>query len=246
MRFSTSSRRLSSSLECEPMIRKFPYVIRVVRARGELPYPVEIVLPRGDGVRSGEPRDPNRFYIEDALPDTETHHTILGAYIAQWGQVEVNVGSLFAALAAIQPDICSCVLSSMGTKQISDAVVSLASLRLPAQNLEEVVNLTERLSKATRCRNQLVHGHWVAEMVIWPYKGDILAKFQMLRCSTPADKTVEAKLINPKNQKERTKYFYTEKRILGSIADAAKLAADIARFTDRVGDMLKQAPSAPA
>jgi hypothetical protein len=216
------------------MIPGFPYEIRVLQARGDLPYSVNLVLPRADGTPSVEPRDPHSFYIEDALPPPEEHHTVLGAFVAQWGQLEVNIESLFRRLTGLTPEICSCVVSSMGTKQIIDSIDSLASLRLGETERAAVNALLDRITKASSRRNFLIHGHWAAEIVIWPYKGEVKAKIQILRAIKPADKSIEAKLSNAKNQKERTKYLYTVKRIIGTINDTARLASDVARYTDRL------------
>ena len=216
------------------MIPGFPYEVRVLPARGELPYSVHLVLPKADGTPSIEPRDPHSFYVEDALPPPEEHHTVLGAFVAQWGQLEVNVEGLFQTLSRLTPEICSCVVSSMGTKQIIDSINSLASLRLPEKERAEVNALLDRITKSSSRRNFLIHGHWAAEIVIWPYKGEVKVKVQILRSNKPADKQIEAKLCDAKNQKERTKYLYTMKRIMGAIDDTARLASDVARFTDRL------------
>jgi hypothetical protein len=216
------------------MISNFPYEVRVLQARGELPYSVKIILPRADGRPSIYPRDPQSFYIEDALPSSEEHHTILGAFVAQWGQLEVNLESLFRTLAGLNAEVCSCIVASMGTKQIIESTASLASLRLPESGRAEISALLERITKAASRRNFLIHGHWIAEVVIWPYKGDVKAKVQILRLNRPSDKTIETKLSDARNQKERTKYLYTVKRLMGAISDTAKLSLDIARFTDRL------------
>ena len=66
------------------------YHVRIARGLGNLPYPVNLVLP--DASRSGltvqEHRTPGHFYIDDVLPKTDDHHIILARFIDEWGHLE--------------------------------------------------------------------------------------------------------------------------------------------------------------
>lgn len=100
------------------------YTIRVARGLGDLPYPVNLVLPRADpwNQKVSEPRKP---------PKTNDHHMILGRFIGHWGQLELSLQFPLHKLARTDPQCRKCnYINTMGTKQIIDAINSLATKSL--------------------------------------------------------------------------------------------------------------------
>lgn len=65
----------------------------MARKEGELPHPVEIRLPKTDGLLTDEGRVPGTIYCDDFLPKTADHHTVLGAFVDGWGRLEFGVSS---------------------------------------------------------------------------------------------------------------------------------------------------------
>jgi hypothetical protein len=207
------------------------YTIRVARGLGDLPYPVNLVLPRPDPWnQETEPRKPGHFYIEDVAPKTNDHHMLLGRFIDHWGQLEICLRFLLQKLAKTDIKATDAIISTMGIKQIIDVINSLATMRLSDTGIDLVAGLMELVSKLNSKRNVLIHGHWCLELFIWPYKNEVKMRAHLLREIEPPDYRITKIIFDVKHQKERIKYTFTPKRIIGAIKDTLTLFTDIANF----------------
>ncbi|TPN85558.1 hypothetical protein FJ987_18800 [Mesorhizobium sp. CU2] len=207
-----------------------PYSIRFVM-RDTLPHNLEVILPNADPTKPDPLREDGKIYIPDFMPKTRDHYTILGEFVGDWGRVETNLAFLFNALLG-KTDIQSSwtVFSKMGMKQVIDAVNGLGTLKLTDEGIAALVALMERTSKLNSKRNVIVHGHWCLELFFWVYKGDVRVGSHLLRIVQPDDHRLQKEFNDPKNQKVRTKYSFTPKRIAAATNDAVSLAKDLTDF----------------
>jgi hypothetical protein len=129
----------------------------VARKEGELPHPVEIRLPKTDGLLTDEGRVPGTIYCDDFLPKTADHHTVLGAFVDGWGRLEFGVSSLMTILAGTDTSSGNTIFRGMGMRQVIDTIMSLATRKLDDGMIEEVENLLDRLAKINGKRNTIVH-----------------------------------------------------------------------------------------
>jgi hypothetical protein len=119
------------------------------------------------------------------------------------------------------------VSSTLGIKQIIDLITSLATLKLDDKDADKVTNFMERVGRLNTKQNVLAHGHWILELMTVVENGDAAAKSQFARYTEPPEPRMAELITKPRNRKERVKYIFALKRILGAAKDAATIAKDL-------------------
>jgi hypothetical protein len=208
--------------------------IRVGNMNRGLPYPVNVHLPSTVGPESRTSSRTSGPELDIVIPDCEERHTALGMFMDSWSQLEQHLHSILSVMLGIEFRPGEAIFSTMGMKQISDAIAGLAMRKFPDQSPERLINLTERLMKLNSKRNVLVHGHWVLEANIVVKRGEAMLVTQFLRCSTPLDPKLEQAMGDPRNQKERVRYSFSIKRIHAASRDTDTLKKD---FGDVINEM---------
>lgn len=178
-----------------------------------------------------EDRIPGRWYLEDYLPKTDSHHAELGLYIDSWGRLEISVSILLTVLLDVDYEIARIVFQNMGIKQVIDTIAALATAELTNDSILSLTDLLERLSSLNGTRNKLVHGYWALEFIFWDYRGQTKVQASLAREVNPNDSRVSSRLGDLRNQKERARYIFPIKRIRASRLANDALAADIWGFS---------------
>lgn len=170
---------------------------------------------------------------------------VLGQFVDAWGYLENIVSFLLKVLVAPDstPGTVSVLFENMGMKQVMSVLQSLATAKLPDEEIDELINLIERLSAMNSKRNILVHGHWVIEIIIFVTRNEYVSfRGSLLREVNPHNLRIRKLISDVRNQKERVKHTFNLKRILSSTRDAHTLSKDIAKFTEKVRPRLGAIP----
>lgn len=222
--------------------RTYPvYQFRVAQKSGGVPFPVTLSLPVPDKPVALKDRKANTVYAEDFLPQTPDHHMVLGQFVDSWGYLENIVSHLLKVLLApeSQSGTVSAVFRNIGMKQAMNILQSLATLKLGDDEIAELVNLLERLSKINSKRNKLVHGHWSLEVIIYVTRNeDVAFKGTLLREINPADHRMVSRISDLRNQRERIDHTFNLRRIIAATRDARTLAKDIVTYREKISPLL--------
>ncbi|MBR2117976.1 MAG: hypothetical protein V4458_06320 [Pseudomonadota bacterium] len=131
------------------------FEIRVGRMADKLPYPVNVQLP---STVESETRDPPRTIgpeLDIVIPTCNERHTALGVFMDSWSQMEQHLHAVLSMLLEIEVGSSEVVFSTMGMKQICDAIQAVALRKYSHNGADRLVNLTERLMKLNAKRNVL-------------------------------------------------------------------------------------------
>jgi hypothetical protein len=211
------------------------FQVRVSQMVKALPYPVQVVLPPIAG-EQGEPKPPRKTgpVLDIYLPQNDDRHLNLGMFLDAWSLMEQNLSFLISKLLRADLKSADLVMSTLGVRQIIDLLTALGVIKLAPESTDALINLTDRLRRLNSKRNTLVHGHWVLEASIYVRKGEAVLVTQFLRELAPNDPKVAAAISNPRNQKERARYCFNSKRILGVTRDVQTLNMDVTAFIDNM------------
>lgn len=209
------------------------FQIRVGYMARNLPYPVQVFLPAIVGTSTGPtvPRCKGPE-LDIVVPTDDFRHTALGLFMDSWSLLESQLHFLMSKLLGVDLASTGAVMATLGIKQIIDLMIGLGKIKLVRDDAEALVNLTERLSKLNTKRNTLVHGHWVLEANVMVKSGEAVLRTQFLRELTPLDPKEAQALANPRNQKQRMRFCFTPKRIIGVVMDVENFQADTEQFID--------------
>ncbi len=207
------------------------YTVRITRGEGALSTDVKMVLG-SPGVKTPEQdRLPGNVYLEDFLPTTKDHHTELGEFVDAWSRLETTIGFLFIQMAECDVNTGRAIFAGLGMRQVIETIGSLATIKLPNEEIKELSVILERISALNSKRNKIVHGHWVLEVILLSRGGLPLFKSNLLREVDPADFRILKRIHDLRNQKDRVRYTFNAKRIRAASLDAGKIEQDIGVFT---------------
>lgn len=219
-------------------MEQFSPSVRVVHG-GNLPVPVNLGLP---GPRPTLPHErvAGRIYLEDYLPQGDAHHSALGLFLEAWGQVETLEALLLSKLLDINFSKGSIVFQSIGARRSMSMIVALATSQLTDFAILKLVNLEERFSALNSKRNALVHGMWTLEFKVFGHKGEVRHRAEFARETIPNDYRVKNRLGDLRNQKERSRYIFSVKRIRTATLEAYALCSDAGKFIEN--DLIARTP----
>ena len=210
------------------------FSIRITRFIAQPPYPIKIHLPP---IKGEDRREIPRLCgpeLDVVVPADEERHVLLGKFMDAWSLLEETLAFFVSKLVETDNRTTPYIQNSMGTRQLIDMMIGLATLKLAEADAHTMIGLLERVRKLNGKRNALVHGHWLLEVNVYLRHGHAVIDPRFNRELTPLDPIVANKIADPKNQKERVKYIFNAKRIAGATRDTMVLAKDLAEFLQAV------------
>lgn len=203
------------------------YHIRVVRLAKVLPENVTILLPGQAPPQEGAA---DTIYFPTELPDMTKEDECLGRFLRNWGKLEHTLGNLFITLLGGDPRRARTLLISLSGKSLRDAIEDLATVALDAAEQNTLRRLLTRFSKVSKWRNNIVHGYWIGEILVWNSKGgDLSIKLEVMR-EYPVLGDDANSLANPLNQSVRARHLFRTKKIDEIGKTALALRDDVAAF----------------
>lgn len=205
------------------------YNIRCVNMAKALPSNITLWLP-------GMPEPTNlkqpHMVVRVEFPDMAPYHTCLGRFMDEWGKLEIHLHTLFARLLGVAPSKSAALASTLSGKGLIDALTTLSEVTLTTNSHRLFVNLMERMGTLNTNRNYIVHGYWMAEIILYSERnGDVTFKMKVVREYPAPSNTVKQALANPKNQRYRAKYIFQSKRIDEIAMRIAEFRDELANFT---------------
>jgi hypothetical protein len=147
-----------------------------------------------------------------------------------WSLLESTLEYLLSKLLGIQLIEAGLAFQKLGMRNAIELLNGLAKRKLLEADALALTALTERLGRLNSRRNVLVHGHWIYEANVVVRGGQAVLLCQFLRAVTPADPVADKAAANPRNQKDRTKYCFTLKRIDSTTRETDTLNGDLLSF----------------
>jgi hypothetical protein len=217
----------------------FPYRFRIVRYAQDLPGDISIIMPAPSDeisqaelaeIRAARKGDPLAIFVQDGLPDEVQAHQTLGCFLTQWGALEFALHLLLSMLLNTDEARTRAITAPLAGKQLRDMIENVAAAALGSADQKTLRKLLERFSGAATHRNNIIHGDWIGEIVVWQRRKVVEIRIVVVRQMTPISPDDINALPNPKNQKLRMKHLYTLKRIIGHIQSNITLMQDVNAF----------------
>lgn len=210
------------------------HLIRYIQMARAFPKNVVFQLP---GDPPPAPSDQPQTVIPIEFPDMTPYHACLGHFLDEWGKLEIQLKALFQKLLNTDSSRANALSATLSGKALTEALLALAEIALTDESHKTFVRLCERLSALNQRRNYIVHGYWVAEIIIFNERnGGISFRLKVLREYPPASKKARDALANPRNQKERTKHLFQLKHI-------EKITKDVTALRSTFTTINRNAPS---
>jgi hypothetical protein len=198
----------------------------------DLPYPVTLFLqdPNKD---CGNPRligaELDVFYYEDGK-----RHEALGKFLDAWGRLEQVIIVLITKLLGTSGPDTRIVFSNMGMRQVVEIIKSLSSLKLTTPSVDTLESLTDSLVQVNQTRNRLVHGHWVLEANVCVWAEKVFLRTEFSRQFRPPNPEQASQMGDIYNQRIRTQFCFSIKRIIGASKNVDALNVRFSEFQDQM------------
>jgi hypothetical protein len=207
--------------------------VRVGRFASRLPYPVNVNLPPFDRPDTRPIRNTGPE-LNIIIPQDPDRHTKLGIFMDILSLLESTLEYLLSKLLGIQLIEACLSFQKLGMRNAIELFNGLAKRKLLDADALSLITLTERLGRLNSRRNVLVHGHWIYEVNVVVRGGQAVLLCQFLRAVTPTEPVVGKAAANPRNQKERIKYYFTLKRIDSTTRETDTLNSNLLLFCDKM------------
>ena len=173
--------------------------------------------------------DSNDIEFNEPEPPIQECDRILGSYLRTWNQIEHSLFDIFYKLLGAHKTAALILISSgISNQTIREIILALAGQRLNENQALTLIDLFDKLKKATTKRNRIVHGSWQVHITI-NKDGPNTAEWE--RFYQPTDPRLLAQMHGKKKkQKVSDAHMFSVER-LGKIADeASDLAKKLNEF----------------
>jgi hypothetical protein len=153
---------------------------------------------------------------------------------------------IFRDLLGTEWEVATAIFASMGTKQMMDVLMALGAIRLNEVGAKRLKGLCERLGKQNTKRNSIVHGTWVATVIIDDHDAtQMKITTTWVRTYTPVqyEKAKHAGRYDLPGIGETSSF--TIPQMQTAAKQVATLMGDLANFHECIPSLRKPVPPSP-